>query len=435
MAIKKSLKSLKGIHVPHIKNTNEAASIPMTEVDEIIIPMQQHMGAPCNPVVSKGQFVRVGDKIGDTEEYFSAPIHASCSGIVLRVDDFSTVNGVKTKAVVIENDKKYMSSDDVRKPSVTDKQSFLCAIRESGLVGLGGAGFPVHVKLDYKDADRIDKLVINAAECEPYITADYRECLENTQNILDGIAAVQKYLDIKEVFIGIESNKPDAIRLMDEATVSMPNIQVVQLKQMYPQGAEKSILYATTGIKVKAGKLPADCGVLVMNVSSVGFIGKYLKDGMPLITKRITVDGDCVAEPKNLIVPIGTPIKDVLSCCATDMERCKKVLMGGPMMGTPVGSTTTPVIKNNNAILAFSTNFISERQTTNCIRCGKCIFVCPMKLMPTLLEKSYDAQNADELKRLDINLCINCGCCTYICPAKRQLAQKNQLAKSFIRKK
>lgn len=433
MAIIKSAKSLKGVHVPHYKNTENMSSVSVKDIDEICIPMQQHMGAPCKPLVKVGDTVKVGQKIGENDQFFSAPIHSSCSGTVKRIEDYLTANGSKTQMIVIENDKQYEMSDEVHPPKIHDYQSFLDAVRDSGLVGLGGAGFPVHVKLAYKDIDRIDKLVINAAECEPFITADFRECMENTENVLNGIRAVCKYLNIRDVYFGIEANKPEALQHLDQKTSDDPNFHVVQLKQLYPQGAEKSIIYATTGITVTAGKLPADCGVIVMNVSSVGFIGSFLKNGCPLIMKRITVDGDAVTKPNNLIVPIGTPIRDVLDYCQVNLDSVKKVLMGGPMMGIAVGDLGAPVIKNNNAILAFSYNEIEERKTTACIRCGGCVSACPMNLMPTMLEKAYDRRNAEELRELNINLCINCGCCSYTCPAKRQLAQKNQLAKAYAR--
>ena len=433
MAIIKSSKSLRGTQVPHHKNTENCDSIQLRDIDEIRIPMQQHMGAPCTPLVKVGDQVKVGQKIGDSDQFLSAPIHASCSGTVKRIENVLTVSGTSVKQIVIENDKQYTMDETIQKPEMKNKEEFIEAVRQSGLVGLGGAGFPVHVKLAYKEADRITKLVVNAAECEPYITADYRECIENTANVLAGIRAVCSYLEIPDVYFAIESNKPKALELLDSKTADDPHFHVVQLKQIYPQGAEKSIIYAATGITVSAGKLPADCGVLVMNVSSLGFLGSYLKNGIPLILKRVTVDGDAVRKPANLIVPIGTPIKEVLNYCETDRENVKKVLMGGPMMGIAVHDFDTSIIKNNNAILAFSFNEVEEQKTTACIRCGSCVSVCPMNLMPTMLEKSYDKKDIEGLKSLNINLCINCGCCSFVCPAKRQLAQKNQLAKAFVR--
>lgn len=434
MAIIKSLKSLRGTQVPHHKNTENCDSVQVRDIDEIRIPMQQHMGAPCTPLVKVGDYVTVGQKIGDSDQFLSAPIHASCSGTVKKIENFLTATGTSVKQIVIENDKQYTMCEEIHKPEIHNREGFIEAVRESGLVGLGGAGFPVHVKLAYKDVDKITKLVINAAECEPYITADYRECIENTENVLSGIRAVCKYLNIPDIYFGIESNKPKALELLDSRTADDPHFHVVQLKQIYPQGAEKSIIYAATGITVAAGKLPADCGVLVMNVSSLGFLGSFLKNGIPLILKRITVDGDAVKKPANLIVPIGTPVKDVLRYCETDEESLKKVLMGGPMMGIALHSLEVSVIKNNNAILAFSFNDVEEQKTTACIRCGSCVSVCPMNLMPTMLEKGYDKKDPEVLKSLNVNLCINCGCCSFVCPAKRQLAQKNQLAKAFLRK-
>lgn len=434
MAIIKSKKSLSGAHVPHAKHTAEMASVEITDIDLVRIPMQQHMGAPCTPLVKAGDIVKVGQKIGDSEQYFSAPIHASCSGTVQKVEEYLATNGAKVNIVLIENDKQYTVDESIQAPEVFDRESMLTAIQASGLVGLGGAGFPVHVKLGYKEFNRLKTLVINAAECEPYITADYRECLENAKNMKRGIRAIQQHLGIQQVYVGIESNKPKALAYLDEQTADQPSVHIVELKQIYPQGAEKSIIYATTGITVPEGKLPADCGVLVMNISSVSFLGSYLKHGMPLVKKRITVDGNAVKKPQNLIVPIGTPIRDVLTICETNFDDIQKVLMGGPMMGIAVSDLDMPVIKNNNAILAFDYNEVKQNQTTACIRCGSCVHACPMKLMPTGLEKAYDQRDLEALQELRINLCINCGCCTYVCPAKRQLAQKNQLAKVFARK-
>lgn len=433
MAIINSKRNLPGVKPGHFKNTNDCQTVDFPIPERLVVPMVMHMGASCEPLVKKGDTVLVGQKIGESTAAFSAPIHASCSGVVEEITDYYTTMGNTCKAVIIKTDGTQTMDSSVQPPVVTNKDEFLAAIRESGLVGLGGAGFPTHLKLSYKDIDRVNTLVINAAECEPYITADYRECLENTENIVDGVRAVKQYLGIRKVFIGIESNKPKAIEQLDQAFEPVDDVTVVRLKSLYPQGAEKSIVYATSGIVVEKGKLPADCGVLVMNVSSVGFIGKYLKDGVPLISKRITVDGDFVKEPANLRVPIGTPIADVLAHFRIAEGDCGKILMGGPMMGTPVFSADAPVIKNNNALTLLSHKASIEPPTTACIRCGKCIGVCPVSLMPAKLEKAYDKRDKKVLEQLNVNLCINCGCCSYICPAHRHLAQKNQLSKLLLK--
>lgn len=432
MSIINNKKSLKGVSVPHMKNTENMSFEKFNNFSEIKISMRQHMGKICKPIVKVGDYVKIGQKIGDSEDYFSTPIHSSCSGTVKKIDNIQTVTGEVAQAIIIENDKENQISEEVEIPKIENKEDFIKAIKESGAVGLGGAGFPTHVKLDYKGPTKIEKLVVNGAECEPYITSDFRECMENTDNILFGIECVKKYIGISEVYFGIEANKPKALKLIDEKTKDDDKFKVIKLKQIYPQGAEKSIIYATTGVVVELGKLPADCGVLVMNVSTLGFIGNYIKTGMPLVERKITVDGDAVNAPKNLIVPIGAPINEILSYCECNPE-VRKILMGGPMMGISVADNTTPIIKNNNAILAFTEKMCKELEPTACIRCAKCISVCPMNLMPAGLEKAYDKKNLEKLENLSVNLCINCGCCSYICPARRPLAQKNQLAKSLLR--
>lgn len=429
----KSTKSLRGIFVKHSKNTAEEKTVSMPVPSTVTIPMSMHIGAPCEPLVKMGDLVKVGQKIGESNAPFSAPIHASVSGKVKQITEFRNALGMVSKAVVIEADGEQAISEEVKVPAINSREDFINAVKESGVVGLGGAGFPTHIKLNPKNLDQIDTLVINAAECEPYITSDYRECMEYSEDIIEGINVVKKWLNIKNAYIGIESNKPASIKLLGELSEKHEGIDVVELKAQYPQGAEKVIIYSTTGRVVQDGQLPADAGVIVLNVTTVSFIAKYLKTGMPLVSKRLTVDGTGVNKGMNVIVPLGTAIKDIFEFCGGLKADCKKVLMGGPMMGIAVPNLDQPIVKNNNAIIALNEKDATPAEETDCIRCGKCVYACPLNLMPAALEKAYDARNAESLVAHDVNLCMNCGCCSYVCPAKRNLAQKNQLAKAFVR--
>ena len=429
----KSTKSLRGIFVKHLKNTAEEKTVSMPVPSTVTIPMSMHIGAPCEPLVKMGDLVKVRQKIGESNAPFSAPIHASVSGKVKQVTEFRNALGTVSKAVVIEADGEQAISEEIKVPVINSREDFINAVKESGVVGLGGAGFPTHIKLNPKNLDQIDTLVINAAECEPYITSDYRECMESPEDIIEGINVVKKWLNIKNAYIGIESNKPASIKLLGELSEKHEGIDVVELKAQYPQGAEKVIIYSTTGRIVNDGQLPADAGVIVLNVTTVSFIAKYLKTGMPLVSKRLTVDGTGANKGMNVIVPLGTPIKDVFEFCGGLKADCKKILMGGPMMGIAVPDLEQPIVKNNNAIIALNEKDATPAEETDCIRCGKCVYACPLNLMPAALEKAYDARNAESLVAHDVNLCMNCGCCSYVCPAKRNLAQKNQLAKMFVR--
>lgn len=429
----KSTKNLRGIFVKHLKNTAEEKTVSMPVPSTVTIPMSMHIGAPCEPLVKMGDLVKVGQKIGESNAPFSAPIHASVSGKVKQVTEFRNALGMVSKAVVIEADGEQAISEDIKVPVVNSREDFINAVKESGVVGLGGAGFPTHIKLNPKNLDQIDTLVINAAECEPYITSDYRECMESPEDIIEGINVVKKWLNIKNAYIGIESNKPASIKLLGELSEKHEGIDVVELKAQYPQGAEKVIIYSTTGRVVNDGQLPADAGVIVLNVTTVSFIAKYLKTGMPLVSKRLTIDGTGANKGMNVIVPLGTAIKDVFEFCGGLKADCKKILMGGPMMGIAVPDLDQPIVKNNNAIIALNEKDATPAEETDCIRCGKCVYACPLNLMPAALEKAYDARNAESLVAHDVNLCMNCGCCSYVCPAKRNLAQKNQLAKMFVR--
>ncbi len=421
---------LNGIHLSHDKNTQDCATEVFPLPGTVVIPMSQHIGAPCDCLVKKGDTVTVGQKIGDSSAFLSAPIHATVSGTVTDITDYLLANGSVCKAVVIEADGEQTMCPDLTPPQVTDQKSLIAAVRESGLIGLGGAGFPTHVKLNYDPVKTpIDTLLINAAECEPYITSDYRELMEHSGCILAGVRLLMRHLKIADCKICIESNKPAAIELMKKLTEGEKHINVFTLPSEYPQGAEKVIVYSATGRIVGEGELPSAQGVLVMNVSTVSAIARYVRDGIPLINRRVTVDGDAVSANRgNYWVPIGTKVSDLLAYAGAN--NAKKILSGGPMMGMCLYDAEQPVTKSTNAILAFHSS--EPPHPANCIRCGRCVRTCPFGLMPMMIEKAYRAKDVDELKKLKVTLCMNCGCCTYACPANRPLAETNQLAKSMI---
>lgn len=425
-----------GVKVPHRKNTSACESIVMDIPSQVSIPMQQHIGAPCKPTVKVGDIVSVGQVIGDSDQFVSAPIHATVSGKVLKIADIQMTNGSKCQAVVIQSDGLQTKCSELQPPKIDTLDEFLSAVRASGLVGLGGAGFPTHVKLRVPKDKNVDTLVVNGAECEPYITTDHREFLENSENVLYAITKIKEMLNLKRVIIGIERNKPDAIELMKkliEKEGKSDYIAVLALKASYPQGGEKVLIEACTGRVVEMGKLPADAGCVVMNVTSLGKLAEYLKTGMPLVTKRLTVAGSAIKEPKNVIVPIGTMIKDLIEFCGGYSEEPKKILIGGPMMGVALTSDEFFVLKQNNAILAFNEKDAKLMDTTDCIRCGRCVASCPMKLMPPLISRAVKLNDIDELKSLGAMNCMECGCCTFSCPAGKFIVQTMRTAKTMIR--
>ncbi|MBO4877814.1 MAG: electron transport complex subunit RsxC [Ruminococcus sp.] len=425
------MKRLNGIKLKHRKNTENSATVDFPIPGKVRIPMSMHMGVPCQPLVKIGDTVAVGQKIGDCDAPFSVPVHSGVSGKVVAISDYQTVMGAVCKAVEIETDGLQTISEEVRPPEVTDKESFIKAVRASGSCGLGGAGFPTHIKLNPKN--EIDTLVINGAECEPYITADYRELTEDTESVMGGIEMVMKYLGIKEAKLAIEENKPEAIARYTELTAKIDGIDVITLPSIYPQGAEKVIIYNSTGRIVEEGTLPADTGVIVINVSTIAFLYRYVKTGMPLVTRRLTIDGNAVGEPKNVRAVIGTSFREVLEFCKTETDKVIKLIGGGPMMGMSIPDMDMPVVKTSNAVLAFKT--YDDRKTSSCIRCGRCVNVCPLGLMPAEIDRAYKIKDVEDLKKLKVMLCMNCGSCTYVCPANRKLAETNQLAKMLIPRK
>ena len=426
-----NLFGLHSIKLPHHSGSEEQTTRRLVPPSVVAISMAQHIGAPCEPLVKVGDYVRVGDKIGDTEAFMSAPIHASVSGSVREIKDVVALNGRLCKTVVIESDNRMQLSPDIKQPVISSREDFVKAVRESGAVGLGGAGFPTHVKLAFDpEKTPIDTLLVNAAECEPYITSDYRELLENTDSVLGGIKLIMKNLEIPRCIIGVEADKPEAIEKLRKLTAPTPAIKVVTLRSRFPQGAEKVLIRTLTGRTVAEGKLPADVGCMVMNVSTCGFIHSYIRTGMPLVKRRITVDGNIVNAPANFFVAVGTLLHEVVGY-ASLRKQPDKIILGGPMMGNCAFDPDTPLGKTTNAVLLF--NGAPEYKESQCIRCGRCIRACAVNLAPTELEHAYDRRDADALRKLKVNMCMNCGSCSFVCPAKRPLAEKNQLAKDFLR--
>lgn len=426
-----------GVHPPQYKNTADSATVEMPPPEKIQLPMLQHIGAPCIPVVKIGDEVAAGQVIGDSDQAVCAPIHSGISGKVTGMPTLMLPGGRAVQAVEITSDGQQRIHESVKPPQVNSRDDFLKAVRASGLVGIGGAGFPTHIKLAPADVDAIDTLIINAAECEPFITSDYRECMENPQDILDGIRATVEFLPVRQVVIAIERNKPDAIQELSQRVAEAAyscEVRVKGLPTRYPQGAEKVLIAACTGRRVPPGQLPAQVGCVVMNVSTVAALARYLRTGMPLVQKRLTLDGPAIAKPGNVLVTIGTPIREVVEFCGGYQETPGKLLMGGPMMGLALMDDELPVLKQNNAILAFGVEDAQPDPVGPCIRCGRCIRACPMQLMPTSVDIAYHAGDVDAMRRLSVATCMECGCCSYSCPAHRPLVQTMRLAKDAVRR-
>ncbi|MBE6788875.1 MAG: electron transport complex subunit RsxC [Ruminococcaceae bacterium] len=418
------------VKVKHFKNTAAMPTKVMPTPKTVLIPMLQHIGRPCDVIVSVGETVLRGQKIGDSDQFMTAPIHASTSGKVTAIRDIMTAAGQYVPAVEITSDGEDKAIE-ATPYEVTDLPSLVAAARELGMVGLGGAGFPTSIKLNPKNIDEVDTLIVNATECEPFITSDHREMLESPDDIVEGIELVKKAMGIEKAFIAIESNKKDAIALMKQKADGKFEVKVTP--STYPQGAEKVVIYNCTGRIVSEGQLPADVGVIVLNVTTLGNLIRGIKTGMPLTHKRVTVSGDCVKEPANVYVPIGTSMNDLVDFCGGTVGTVDKLLMGGPMMGISISNGKHPVIKNNNAILAISAKLSFSPDPHPCIRCGKCTQACPFGLMPTVFEHAYEDGDFDLLEKQKVNVCMECASCAYVCPAKRPLVQINKLAKAALR--
>ena len=405
------------------------------EPDIVVIPMAQHIGAPCKPLVAKGDLVTKGQKIGDNQG-LCVPVHASVSGKVKAVELRPHTNGSTVLSVVIENDHLDTLCEDI-KPRTQEEvdaltpEQLVDIIHEGGIVGMGGATFPTHVKLS-AGIGKGDTVIVNAGECEPYITADDRLCREHPDHVISGLKVIMKIFGLAEGHIGIEDNKPEAIAALKEAAKDDSGIIIDVLPAKYPQGAEKQLIYAVTGREVPSGGLPAAVGCAVFNAATVRAIHDVVYDGMPLIQRIVTVSGDILMEPKNLLVPIGTPFNDLIEACGHN-ENPYKVLSGGPMMGVAQYDLSVPTIKGVNAVTVLGSKNKFFVEEPHCLRCGKCIDACPLKLMPVLMYKAWQGGDVQAMKDNNIMDCIECGSCAYTCPASVPLVLGFRVAKQVIR--
>lgn len=423
--------SLKGIKVPHRKNTAGASAERMVAANKVTLSTAMHIGKPSIPVVKAGDLVKVGTLVAEAAQGLSSPVYSSVSGKVSAISEILASNGSKVPAIVIEPDGEMTVDENITAPVIDSKDALIGAIKASGVVGLGGAGFPTYAK--FATDKKIEYLVVNGAECEPYITSDTYTMLERADEIACAIDVLVKYLNIEKVVIGVEKNKPEAIKKMQEIASKGSNMSVCALPSRYPQGGEKVLVYSTTGRKIGAGKLPIDVGCVVSNCTTLATLGNYFKTGMPLVEKCITVDGSAVKSPKNIIAPIGVAVGDVFEFCGGFSSNPGKVLYGGPMMGISIPDLTQPVLKQTNALIAMNEKDAAPGKETACIQCGTCLRNCPMGISATEVIRAYNKGEYERLEKLGSNLCMECGSCAFNCPANRPLVQMHKLAKSALR--
>ena len=424
-----------GVHPKENKIARDVAIQEFPEPDILVIPMSQHIGAPCKPLVKKGDLVTVGQKIGDNTG-LCVPVHASVSGKVKAVEARAHTSGTTVMAVVIENDHLDTLCEDCRPRLQEDvdaltPEELMNIIREGGIVGMGGATFPTHVKLS-SGLGKVDTIIVNAGECEPFITSDDRLCREMPEKLISGLKIIMKIFGLNTAHIAIEDNKPEAAKALQAELTAADGITVDVLPAKYPQGAEKQMIYAVTGREVPSGGLPAAVGCAVFNAATCKAIHDCVYDGMPLIRRVVTVSGDIVMEPKNLMVPIGTSFNDLMEAVGHS-ENPYKVLSGGPMMGAALYDLSAPTIKGVNAVTILGKKNKYAVEEPQCLRCGKCIDACPMKLAPVLMYKALQSNDPEVMKSVHMLDCIECGCCAYTCPAGVPLVMAFRSGKHILR--
>ena len=419
-----------GIHPKYNKEmSTKETSFRTISPKQVVIPMQQHIGNPCTPLVKVGDHVLWGQKIGDGEG-LCVPVHASVSGTVVAIEQRPHPTLGQSLAVVIENDFQDTTADPNELPETADE--ILDTIRNAGVVGMGGAAFPGNVKA-LNSIGKVDTLIANACECEPYITADDSLMRTNPEQVLEGMMILCNILEPKRVVLAVEDNKSEAIEKMNKILGDFPKIEMAILPTRYPQGAEKQLIYALTGREVPPGQLPASVGCAVFNVSTFASIYRAVRFGMPLTQRIVTISGEAIVQPQNFIVRIGTSFQDLIEAAGGINDKTERVISGGPMMGIAQNDLSVPVVKATNSILCLMKDQNAAAQNPVCLRCGKCVSVCPMRLQPLYIYRFVKANRVDELERLNVNDCIECGCCSYTCPGKLSIAEQCRVGKKMLK--
>lgn len=424
-----------GVHPYDGKDLAKDQPIRRIKPKEILVyPLSQHIGAPASPIVAVGDTVLRGQKIAEAGGFVSAPVFASVSGTVKAIEPRHVATGDLVNSIIIENDGEMKETDfhGVEDVASLSKEQIIEKVKEAGVVGMGGAGFPTHVKLSPKEPDKIEFIIANCAECEPYLTADYRRMLENPEELIGGMKIVLRLFDHAKGILGVEDNKPDCIQKLKELTKDEERIEVMPLKTKYPQGGERQLIYATTGRTINSKMLPADAGCIVDNVETLVAINRAVKEGKPVMDRIFTVTGDAVANPGNFEYCIGMSYAEILEEAGGFKEDPEKMISGGPMMGFAVFSLEIPTTKTSSSLLCFKKDDVSASEVTACINCGRCVSVCPEQIVPSRLAKMSQFHDSESFEKWNGMECIECGSCSYICPAKRPLAQYIKTMKKQI---